>query len=73
MGSGKTHIVRATIFILALWLSLIPARTHAAKLYVVYASIGGTQAVGWIAREAGLFVKHGLGPPNKRRSQEHTP
>ena len=60
MGSGKTHVVRATIFILALWLSFIPARTHAAKLYVVYASIGGTQAVGWIAREAGLFVKHGL-------------
>src|SRR6185369_14436373 len=35
-----------------------PAR--AAKLYVVYASIGGTQAVGWVAKEAGLFAKQGL-------------
>jgi NitT/TauT family transport system substrate-binding protein len=37
-----------------------PAEANAAKLYVVYASIGGTQAVGWVAREAGLFAKHGL-------------
>lgn len=33
---------------------------HSAKLYVVYASIGGTQSIGWIAKEAGLFAKHGL-------------
>jgi ABC-type nitrate/sulfonate/bicarbonate transport system substrate-binding protein len=32
----------------------------AAKLYVVYASISGTQAIGWIAKEAGLFAKNGL-------------
>jgi NitT/TauT family transport system substrate-binding protein len=32
----------------------------AAKLYVVYASISGTQAIGWITKEAGLFAKHGL-------------
>lgn len=31
-----------------------------AKLYVVYASISGTQSIGWIAKEAGLFAKHGL-------------
>lgn len=31
-----------------------------AKLYVVYASISGTQAIGWVAKEAGLFAKHGL-------------
>lgn len=37
-----------------------PLPAQAAKLYVVYASIGGTQAVGWIAKEAGLFAKHGL-------------
>jgi NitT/TauT family transport system substrate-binding protein len=36
------------------------ARAHAEKLYVVYASISGTQAVGWIAEEANLFAKHGL-------------
>ena len=37
-----------------------PARAWGAKLYVVYASISGTQAIGWIAKEAGLFAKHGL-------------
>ena len=37
-----------------------PAPASAAKLYVVYASISGTQAIGWIAKEAGLFAKHGL-------------
>ena len=36
------------------------ARAWGAKLYVVYASIGGTQAIGWIAKEAGLFTKNGL-------------
>lgn len=45
---------------LALLLALSASSVHAAKLYVVYASIGGTQAVGWVAREAGLFAKHGL-------------
>jgi NitT/TauT family transport system substrate-binding protein len=38
----------------------LPARGWGAKLYVVYASISGTQAIGWIAKEAGLFNKHGL-------------
>lgn len=47
-------------FALACSVSCVPTEAHAAKLYVVYASIGGTQAIGWIAKEAGLFVKHGL-------------
>jgi len=38
----------------------VPITAHSAKLYVVYASIGGTQSIGWIAKEAGLFAKHGL-------------
>ncbi len=33
---------------------------QAEKLYVVYASISGTQAVAWIAKEANLFAKQGL-------------
>jgi NitT/TauT family transport system substrate-binding protein len=37
-----------------------PTPAFDAKLYVVYASISGTQSVGWIAKEAGLFTKHGL-------------
>ncbi|HTN70872.1 MAG TPA: ABC transporter substrate-binding protein [Methylomirabilota bacterium] len=37
-----------------------PPSAHGAKLYVVYASIGGTQAIGWVAKEAGLFAKDGL-------------
>src|ERR1043166_5541877 len=45
---------------LALLLVFSASSAHAAKLYVVYASIGGTQAVGWVAREAGIFAKHGL-------------
>lgn len=38
----------------------LPITAYSAKLYVVYASIGGTQSIGWIAKEAGLFTKHGL-------------
>jgi ABC-type nitrate/sulfonate/bicarbonate transport system substrate-binding protein len=37
-----------------------PASALEAKLYVVYASISGTQAVGWIAKEGGIFGKYGL-------------
>jgi NitT/TauT family transport system substrate-binding protein len=37
-----------------------PGCAFGAKLYVVYASISGTQAVGWIAKDAGIFAKHGL-------------
>ena len=44
----------------ALCLVGAPSRALGAKLYVVYASISGTQAIGWITKEAGLFAKHGL-------------
>ena len=37
-----------------------PGRAFGAKLYVVYASISGTQAVAWIAKDAAIFAKHGL-------------
>ena len=40
--------------------AVAPSSAHGAKLYVVYASISGTQAIGWIAKDAGLFAKHGL-------------
>ena len=58
MGAGKKRFCRALALALALGVWAPPA--GAAKLYVVYASIGGTQAVGWVAKEAGLFAKHGL-------------
>lgn len=60
MALKKKHFRRSLLFVLAFFLFHLPARAGAAKLYVVYASIGGTQAVGWVAREAGLFAKHGL-------------
>ena len=47
-------------WVLTGWFSLRPGHAASGKLYVVYASIGGTQAVGWIAKEANLFSKHGL-------------
>lgn len=52
------HYKIAASFFLVLW--LVPVSARAAKLYVAYASIGGTQAIGWIAREAGVFAKNGL-------------
>lgn len=55
-----SRLVRKVCFILALWFAWLPAQARAAKLYVVYASIGGNQAPVWIAREADLFAKHGL-------------
>ena len=55
----RIRSLRALFLAFLLALSAAPS-VHAAKLYVVYASIGGTQAVGWVAREAGLFAKHGL-------------
>lgn len=60
MGFSAKQLGRCVFFVLACWFSWMPAKAHAAKLYVVYASISGTQAVGWIAKEAGLFSKHGL-------------
>lgn len=58
---GVTRIfLRSLGFFLGFYFLFAPGKTQAAKLYVVYASIGGTQAVGWVAKEAGLFAKHGL-------------
>lgn len=54
------RVARIVWFMLALWLWRIPSEAEAGKLYVVYASIGGTQAIGWVAKEAGLFARHGL-------------
>lgn len=52
---------RYLIFLLIFFFSAFSSRSaHGAKLYVVYASISGTQAIGWIAKEAGIFAKHGL-------------
>ena len=39
---------------------LAPGFAQGAKLYVVYASISGTQAMTWVAKEAGTFAKNGL-------------
>ncbi|HEY1234058.1 MAG TPA: ABC transporter substrate-binding protein [Candidatus Binatia bacterium] len=49
-----------SVLIMLVPLICVPLAAHGAKLYVVYASISGTQAIGWIAKEAGLFAKHGL-------------
>jgi len=54
------HKESAATFLLVFWLSMVPSSASAAKLYVVYASIGGTQSPGWVAQEAELFSKHGL-------------
>src|ERR1041384_4361285 len=37
-----------------------PGAVRAAKLYVVYASISGTQAIGWVAKEGRIFAREGL-------------
>ena len=60
MTSKENHFFHSLLAVFAFCAVLLPGRASAAKLYVVYASIGGTQAVGWVAKEAGLFAKHGL-------------
>src|SRR6185369_7279377 len=58
--------MKTTHLHLRIWVALFliagfaPASVGAAKLYVVYASIGGTQAIGWIAKEGGSFAREGL-------------
>jgi ABC-type nitrate/sulfonate/bicarbonate transport system substrate-binding protein len=47
------------LFVWFLFVS-VPESAQGAKLYVVYASISGTQAITWVARESGIFAKHGL-------------
>lgn len=50
-----------TVVLLVFFFTAFLARpAQSAKLYVVYASISGTQAIGWIAKEGGIFAKHGL-------------
>ena len=56
----RTPPGRGAVFFVAFFLFLTSRDAWSAKLYVVYASIGGTQAVGWISKEAGLFSKYGL-------------
>src|SRR5689334_15798973 len=56
----KRRMRMKTLCAFVLFLLFSASSARGAKLYVVYASIGGTQAVGWVAREAGLFAKHGL-------------
>src|SRR5215471_4400796 len=48
--------------LLLMWVVFVltPRLAHGAKLYVVYASISGTQAITWVAKEAGIFAKDGL-------------
>src|ERR1043166_3297516 len=48
------------IFFVVFLATLLAQPAQSAKLYVVYASISGTQAIGWIAKEAGIFSKYGL-------------
>src|ERR1043165_6116499 len=48
------------IFFVVFLATLLARPAQGAKLYVVYASISGTQAIGWIAKESGIFAKHGL-------------
>src|SRR3989449_3632395 len=50
--------IATSLLFLSLWFA--PVVAHAAKLYVVYASISGTQSAGWVAQELGLFGKNGL-------------
>jgi ABC-type nitrate/sulfonate/bicarbonate transport system substrate-binding protein len=53
---------RARLGLLFVWFLFVsvPVSAQGAKLYVVYASISGTQAITWVARESGIFAKHGL-------------
>ena len=56
------RVAACCVFLLLVGVSLAgaPSRAFGAKLYIVYASISGTQAVAWIAKDAGSFAKHGL-------------
>jgi ABC-type nitrate/sulfonate/bicarbonate transport system substrate-binding protein len=57
-GAGMS--LRSRAVLLALLAVFSPSVARAAKLYVVYASISGTQAIGWIAKEGGIFAREGL-------------
>ena len=46
-------------FLLAIWCTFARS-AMGATTWIGYSSLDGTQAPGWVAREAGLFAKHGL-------------
>ncbi len=50
----------SVFMLLCLCSTAVPRLALGAKLYVVYASISGTQAIAWIAKDAGIFTKYGL-------------
>lgn len=55
------RVAACFVFLLVcVFFTAAPGRAFGAKLYVVYASISGTQAVAWIAKDAAIFAKHGL-------------
>ena len=56
--SPSGHTSSAAIAFLAFWLTA--TSVQAQKLYVMYASISATQAIGWVTKEANLFSKYGL-------------
>ena len=58
-GSGARYTMWLVIMV---WLISLPASSRAAgeKLVFGYSAIAGAQAVPWVAKEAGLFEKHGL-------------
>src|SRR5262245_43028185 len=51
--------MRVAFFLLAIWCAFVQSAMGATK-WIGYSSLDATQAPGWIAREAGLFLKHGL-------------
>lgn len=55
-----SRIARNSILIAFLLIGSRAPSAGAEKLYVVYASISGTQAVTWVGKEANLYAKHGL-------------
>ena len=51
--------MRVAFFLLAIWCAFVQS-AMGATTWIGYSSLDATQAPGWIAREAGLFLKHGL-------------
>jgi ABC-type nitrate/sulfonate/bicarbonate transport system substrate-binding protein len=51
--------IQAAFLLLTMWCAFAPS-LMGATTRIGYSSFDGTQTPGWIAREAGLFAKHGL-------------
>jgi ABC-type nitrate/sulfonate/bicarbonate transport system substrate-binding protein len=47
-------------WIFACVVSLLPHASHAKDVNIVYSSVTASESVAWIARETGLYQKHGL-------------